>query len=654
MHGGFQPRPAQPPPLQPPNLGDFRSPGGSSSYIASHSPYSNTPTTSLSGTQYPFPQNAIQATAQSQQLHQPSQRDGYTPGTKSGLPPYHQSSPSLVMPAAITPGSSHGYSQDLRSQSIHSVSTPTSAQSQPPYTHRDSPLSASSQQHSFNTFTHHHQSQPGTPLGPPPSYHRSRPSLHHERSASFEHQRSQSGSSVPALQSQVSSPMTEVHPRVTESPTTYYPSQPALGSQEYLADRERERSLSVSPKTRLPSQTRQESMEVRQAGYNAWTDQNMMTKQMRMEDLAPSMTFAPIKHELKVGSLEQRMEEHIGQAHHSIDNQGRANGGQMAPVLGYGAPSAGSIIRGLQDLAPSHEQQRMSTLSPTSASDTAMPKVRKDTSRPVSRDQPHSASSSVTPSLQQPTTPQPPSNRQTPTIQSSTGNVPPQPFYGYSSPSNQSTQVPGSKRDSETAAGASGSPQQPTRKRARHDEPPIFARKASRTTNNNPLLPNKRQNGPRSGAPIKQEPKDVKPALSQTSVPATIKEESNGHPPPPPTNEVALPKAQPELAGQGPLGPWEPSILNLIPSEEVTRIISDFLFTQVVLRDDVGAGPAGGGPGQGAVLEIEAKIGQLIDKNTNDRLRLPIMSECVISKDDPNLRVTFKSSMTEAGNPFFT
>ncbi|MCJ1366363.1 mRNA-capping enzyme subunit beta [Acarospora aff. strigata] len=384
-------------------------------------------------------------------------------------------------------------------------------------------------------------------------------------------------------------------------------------------------------------------MEVRQAGYNAWTDQNMMTKQMRMEDLAPSMTFAPIKHELKVGSLEQRMEEHIGQAHHSIDNQGRANGGQMAPVLGYGAPSAGSIIRGLQDLAPSHEQQRMSTLSPTSASDTAMPKVRKDTSRPVSRDQPHSASSSVTPSLQQPTTPQPPSNRQTPTIQSSTGNVPPQPFYGYSSPSNQSTQVPGSKRDSETAAGASGSPQQPTRKRARHDEPPIFARKASRTTNNNPLLPNKRQNGPRSGAPIKQEPKDVKPALSQTSVPATIKEESNGHPPPPPTNEVALPKAQPELAGQGPLGPWEPSILNLIPSEEVTRIISDFLFTQVVLRDDVGAGPAGGGPGQGAVLEIEAKIGQLIDKNTNDRLRLPIMSECVISKDDPNLRTQHRA-----------
>ncbi len=347
---------------------------------------------------------------------------------------------------------------------------------------------------------------------------------------------------------------------------------------------------------------------------------------------------------------DRRMIDANGQYQRSPNDQHFANGSQGAPPTGNCQPSAASVIRGLQDLAPSQELQRINTISPTSTSDAAQAHNRKDVSRPVSRDQPNSASStSVTPSLPQPTTPQPPSNRQTPTFQSPPTQVPGQPSF-YSPPANVPTQAQGArpKRDSEALVGVSGSPQQPTRKRARHEEPPIFARKASRSTSNSPLLPNKRQNGPRNLASVKLEAQDTKSALLQSSVPATIKEEANGHPPPPPpSNEVALPKAQPELAGFGPLGPWEPSIINIIPSEEVTRIISDFLFTQVVLRDDVGAGPAGGGPGQGAVLEIEAKIGQLIDKNTNDRLKLPVMSECVVSKDDPNLRITFKSSMTE-------
>lgn len=123
------------------------------------------------------------------------------------------------------------------------------------------------------------------------------------------------------------------------------------------------------------------------------------------------------------------------------------------------------------------------------------------------------------------------------------------------------------------------------------------------------------------------------------------KQEANGNASP--GNLSHLPKAQPIFADHGPLGPWEPSIVNVIPSEEMIRVISDFLFTEVVRREDVGAGPAGGGVGMGAVLEIEAKIGQLIDKNTNERLRLPIMSECVLSPRDPSLRIAFKSSMTE-------
>lgn len=642
-HAGFQSRPPQPPPLQPPIQGGFRSPGGSSPYITAHSPYSQTPTSSLGGNQYPFPQNTAQSGGPSQQLHQPSHRDGSAPGTKAGQLPYGQPLSSPYTPSTATPGSSYGYSQEHRSQSIHSVTTPTSAQSQAPHTHRGSPLSAGSQSQQFSVYPHHHHSQPGTPLGPPSSFPRSRPSLHQEHSGSFEHHRTQSGSSISALHCQLQSPIAEIHGRVTASPTTFHQSQIPSAGQDYLADRERERSLSVSPKTMLPSQTRQNSMEDRPVGYNTWKEQIVPAKQMRLEDLAPAVNIPPIKSESKFGGIDHRMVNSNGQPHIIPNNQNRADRGQIAQPQGYVAPSPGAIIRGLQDMAPAEEQQRNDTFSPSSVSDVSYPQVRKDMSRPLSRDQPHSTSSSVTPSHQQPTTPQAPLNLQIPPQQAG----PVEASGTEYPPTNLSPQVARSKRDSEAAVGASGSAQQPTRKRPRHDEPPIFARKAGRSTSNSPLLPNKRQNGPKSGASIKQEPHDTKSALSQASVPATIKEEPNGHLPPLIIQDVALSKAQPELAGMGPLGPWEPSILNLIPSEEVTRIISDFLFTQVVLREDVGAGPAGGGPGQGAVLEIEAKIGQLIDKNTNDRLRLPVMSECVVSKDDPSLRVTFKSSMTE-------
>lgn len=109
-----------------------------------------------------------------------------------------------------------------------------------------------------------------------------------------------------------------------------------------------------------------------------------------------------------------------------------------------------------------------------------------------------------------------------------------------------------------------------------------------------------------------------------------------------------------ESAADNPLGPWEPTITNVIPSEELTKLICDFLFQQVVMRKDIGAGPAGGmAVGSGAILEVEAKLGRLIDKSRGERLRLPILSETVISKDDPNLRLAFESSMSQVIFIFF-
>jgi tetrahydromethanopterin S-methyltransferase subunit E len=73
----------------------------------------------------------------------------------------------------------------------------------------------------------------------------------------------------------------------------------------------------------------------------------------------------------------------------------------------------------------------------------------------------------------------------------------------------------------------------------------------------------------------------------------------------------------------------------------------DWLFEHVVVRDDVGVGTAGGAASQGAVLEIEAKLGRLEDTYTNERIKIPVLTECVVSHLDPSMRIKFISSMTE-------
>lgn len=58
--------------------------------------------------------------------------------------------------------------------------------------------------------------------------------------------------------------------------------------------------------------------------------------------------------------------------------------------------------------------------------------------------------------------------------------------------------------------------------------------------------------------------------------------------------------------------------------------------------------------GSGAILEVEAKLGQLVDKNRGERLRLPVLTECVVSRDDPSMRLAFESSMTLVCLIFFS
>ena len=90
---------------------------------------------------------------------------------------------------------------------------------------------------------------------------------------------------------------------------------------------------------------------------------------------------------------------------------------------------------------------------------------------------------------------------------------------------------------------------------------------------------------------------------------------------------------------------WEPSIINVIPQDEITKSVADFLFAQVLQNSDIGVTSLGGSS-QGAVLEIEAKLGRLIDKNTNDRLRLPVLTEAILNRNSTSVNTMFETSMT--------
>ncbi|EZG07932.1 hypothetical protein H106_02711 [Trichophyton rubrum CBS 735.88] len=187
----------------------------------------------------------------------------------------------------------------------------------------------------------------------------------------------------------------------------------------------------------------------------------------------------------------------------------------------------------------------------------------------------------------------------------------------------------------------------PRKKRKRYTQPPIFACKAPRTSGTPPPIP------PKGSQALAQPPTSVfpgkRPLPKRESLDRNLTSDSL---PPRPSRDADMAvngNAVKEPAADNPLGPWEPTITNVIPSEELTKLICDFLFQQVVMRKDIGAGPAGGmAVGSGAILEVEAKLGRLIDKSRGERLRLPILSETVISKDDPNLRLAFESSMSQA------
>ncbi|CAG8953920.1 hypothetical protein HYFRA_00010881 [Hymenoscyphus fraxineus] len=168
----------------------------------------------------------------------------------------------------------------------------------------------------------------------------------------------------------------------------------------------------------------------------------------------------------------------------------------------------------------------------------------------------------------------------------------------------------------------SNSPKLPPKKRIRYVEPPIWAQSVR---NKAVFVAAKNKNLAKLNGG------------KQAEVPIPVKVETNGgRQPSPVVARTVFPSSKPDPTSI--LGPWETSLINERPVSGMTKAVSDYLYAEVVSRDDFGELSS-----RGVEIEIEAKLGQLIDKGTNQRYILPVISECVIPA---NPQITFKSSMT--------
>ncbi|KAG6003192.1 hypothetical protein E4U21_002269 [Claviceps maximensis] len=192
----------------------------------------------------------------------------------------------------------------------------------------------------------------------------------------------------------------------------------------------------------------------------------------------------------------------------------------------------------------------------------------------------------------------------------------------------------------------------PRNKRLRRLQPPIWAQCAttlgSKLPSNANFVLQKRAppsnpngKGDNGGTKSEGQSRPASPEIARTSTSNASKQAPPPPPPPPPSAAAVAAESGP----QDILGPWEASITGVKPYEEISKTVADFIFIHVVNNPDIKEILS-----RGIQFEIEAKLGTLIDKDTNYRVNRLLDTECVLHD---NGRVAFRSSMTEAHHKSF-
>ncbi|KAL8765801.1 MAG: hypothetical protein Q9194_006459 [Teloschistes cf. exilis] len=612
-------RPPQPPPLRPPPHNEFRS-SSISSYSSAQSPYQRTPSSSaLSTSQYPFPQPSLHNPANSGQTQQYYQHESQSIGGNRPQIEHGQPGSLPQTPTSATISSSFPSYQHQRPPSAHSASTPTSGHTQTPTFLNSSPQQPHAQVRGtyIPNPNYQYSSQPGTPLGPPTSLGRQGSSLRRESPCSYDHRRSNSGSSHGPQQQIVQSPNTTLRDAITspQSASASIHARPVSRHSSGFGP-DREQSMSVSPKTRLP----QRLPNMREAGVYADSSQTaneqiMSAKRKRGDSIVDETSQtqqSSVKRTMSIGVAGILNESHDEPSKEIDDSQGFQN--QYPQVTCYDQTSHERL---------SMDDSPAQTRGPTISAPASSAVQEKSNSNPATE-------SSISSRLS-------PLSHDSAEMSASAEKARARKGVKYQKLTHSPQENLNSDMASETAAPnppttnppTTSPPTANTKPRIRFREVPIWAQSARKRPIQNPFAP-ATQTG-QSNIPQQQH---------ATSI-LSVGHGSNGQ------GRPADHSARSELDPTGILGLWEPSITNVIPAEELSKAISDYLFTTVVNMNGVQFGPAGGTASHGAMVEVEAKIGQIIDKNTNDRIRIPVSTECMLSRNDPNLRTAFRSSMTE-------
>ncbi|KAK3719463.1 hypothetical protein LTR37_004321 [Vermiconidia calcicola] len=512
-----------------------------------------------------------------------------TPGSRGLSSGYHypQASHSQHVP-------SNGVQQGFHAHPNASLSpTPSSHHSQTPHSVRQSPLASMS--HAPHTQFHTHQyqqqhSQPSTPLGPPP--------LHYQRSSnpaelvSPYHQRTFSGASNGFL----SGSPAQHHPsigNIMESPNAYHrPSPHQRRTSEYV---ERERSVSVSPKTQVPP--RLPSLGSRQSSLQeAYSSNRSSMQQSATATLSASSSS----------------QGHVTQPQHQFPAAPQAFNQPPNPANGV-AQVTPSSLRGVQpnSFNSGSSPAEAGSLSSFGNGERAppAPAIHHQNQKmgmnhlltPANKVPPALNGNNMKRAAEEPPSSQPPAKQRKP-LRKYTSQPPWAKLSKHNPRYQQQEQSNGMDTGSNHHA-KSGSGLRPDR------QPSSNGREQADTTRHaQPQMP-AQSHGTQGTGP--------QPWLQN----------------PPLDHDL--------IQGRRILGNWEKTFRWNTPYPDQLRVVQDWLFGELSRLGDVGSDP------QTGTVEVEAKIGTLLKHDPTERCQLPVMNMSII---DPraNNRYSFESQMTEA------
>lgn len=629
QHNSHQTTPQYAPPPQ-----EHRSPTGSLNFHSKGATPLQTPSHYASG-QYPFPQNPSQspvATHPSQQYPPYSAHPSTAPGSRPSSHGISQQPLSSHLPQGGGPAGFQQYS------SSHS---PT-----PPSQHHHTPHSVRQSPHS--TFAHppqppqaqqypYQHSQPSTPLGPPSlQYQRTSGHGSHPEIFSPNHQRQFSGAS----NGMIAGSPAQHHPSVgnlIESPSAYSRQSPQVRrTSDYLSQGERERSESVSPKTRVVP--RLPSHGSRQSSVNdVYGSRTSIASNGQLSQDAQSHAQSPVtgRHVgvaqpsfAHTASIVSQTASRTPQMSHSDAPTQHAPPNPLFP--NSATPQHRSQKMGMNNLlTPAREQEqqdRNETMARNKSVDPFASPVDARAESPEQRmgtTQDH-ASSSL---LQQPVQPA------------------------------AATQRPANPLKREASEQPASEPPMKRERKRKYAQRPIWATIATGNPKYDGTNGNNGQNGKPKRQQQHQQPHRQQPPPRTTphQVPMPqARQQPNGATP---SNGAPMdhltPWTQPQpldmdlLHARAILGPWEKTFKWNTPLPALLKVVQDWLWQQLEQHSDIGHDPRTG------TIEIEAKIGTLIRSGESDRAQGPYLNTGVIHPAH-NKQYRFESRMEEVSHSIYS